>query len=91
MLRGIFGLGGRQMIDSKKVESLITEFNVAIIKAESSETIEEAVEELKGARYCIAELEKIIPKMKQTELDLTQDIYNKLKPGEKPYVKVIKL
>ena len=79
------------MIDSKKVESLVTEFNVAIIKAESSETIEEAVKWLKGARYCIAELEKVIPEMKQTELDLTQDLYNKLKPGEKPYVKKIKL
>ena len=79
------------MIDSKKIESLITEFNVAIIKAESSETIEEAVEKLREARYCIAEIEKVIPKMKQEELDLTQDLYNKLKPGEKPYVKVIKI
>ena len=79
------------MIDSKKIEGLITEFNVAIIKAKSSETIEEAVKWLKGARYCITELEKIIPEMKQTELDLTQDIYNKLKPGEKPYVKAIKI
>ena len=79
------------MIDSKKVESLITEFNVAIIKAESSETIEEAVKWLKGARYCMEEIEKVIPEMKQEELDLTQDLYNKLKPGEKPYVKKIKL
>ena len=79
------------MIDSKKVESLITEFNIAIIKAESSETIEKAVEELREARRCIEKIEKIIPEMKQEELDLTQDIYNKLKPGEKPYVKVIKL
>ena len=79
------------MIDSRKIESLITEFNVAIIKAESSETIEVAVKWLKGARYCITELEKVIPKMKQEELDLTQDIYNRLKPGEKPYVKNIKL
>ena len=79
------------MIDSKKVESLITEFNVALIKAENSETIGEAVKWLKGARYCMEEIEKIIPKMKQEELDLTQDIYNKLKPGEKPYVKVIKI
>ncbi len=79
------------MIDSKKIEGLITEFNVAIIKAESSETIVEAVEKLREARRCIEKIEKIIPEMKQTELNLTQDIYNKLKPGEKPYVKVIKL
>ena len=79
------------MIDSKKIKGLITEFYFAIIKAKSSETIEEAVKWSKGARYCITELEKVIPEMKQTELDLTQDIYNKLKPGEKPYVKVIKL
>lgn len=78
------------MIDSKKIEGLITEFNVALIKAENSETIEKAINELRGARYCITELEKIIPGMKQTELDLTQDIYNKFKPGEKPYVKRIK-
>jgi len=37
------------------------------------------------------EIEKVIPEMKQTELDLTQDVYNRLKPGEKPYVKKIKL
>ena len=79
------------MIDSKKIEGLITEFNVAIIKAESSETIGEAVEKLREARRCIEKIEKMIPEMKQTELNLTQDIYNKLKPGEKPYVKVIKL
>ena len=79
------------MIDSKRIEGLLTEFNVALIKAESSETIEEAVKWLKGARYCIGETEKVIPEMKQTELDLTQDIYNKLKPGENPYVKKIKL
>ena len=79
------------IIDSKKIESLITEFNIAIIKAKSSETIEEAVKWLKRARYCIEEVEKVIPEMKQEELDLTQDLYNKLKPGEKPYVKVIKL
>ena len=92
MLRETFGLDLRQMIiDSKKIESLITEFNIAIIKAKSSETIEEAVKWLKGARYCIEEVEKVIPEMKQKELDLTQDLYNKLKPGEKPYVKVIKL
>ena len=92
MLRETFGLELRRMIiDSKKIESLITEFNIAIIKAKSSETIEEAVKWLKGARYCIEEVEKVIPGMKQKELDLTQDLYNKLKPGEKPYVKVIKL
>ena len=34
---------------------------------------------------------EVIPEMKQEELDLTQDIYNKVKPGEKPYVKVIKV
>ena len=79
------------IIDSKKIESLITEFNIAIIKAKSSETIEEAVKWLKRARYCIEEVQKVIPEMKQEELDLTQDLYNKLKPGEKPYVKVIKL
>lgn len=79
------------MIDTKKVDSLVTDFNVEIIKAERSETIVEAVEHLKIARECITRLEKIIPEMKQTELDLTQDIYNKLKPGEKPYVKVIKM
>ena len=78
------------IIDSKKIESLITEFNVAIIKAKSSETIEEAVKWLKRARYCIEEVEKVITGMKQEELDLTQDLYNKLKPGEKPYVKAIK-
>ena len=92
MLRETFGLDLRRMIiDSKKIESLITEFNIAIIKAISSETIEEAVKWLKGARYCIEEVEKVIPEMKQKELDLTQDLYNKLKPGEKPYVKAIKL
>ena len=92
MLRETFGLDLRQMIiDSKKIESLITEFNIAIIKAKSSETIEEAVKWLKRARYCIEEVEKVIPEMKQKELDLTQDLYNKLKSGEKPYVKVIKL
>ena len=92
MLRETFGLELRQMIiDSKKIESLITEFNIAIIKAKSSETIEEAVKWLKRARYCIEEVEKVIPEMKQEELDLTQDLYNKLKPGEKPYVKAIKL
>ena len=92
MLRETFGLELRQMIiDSKKIESLITEFNIAIIKAKSSETIEEAVKWLKRARYCIEEVEKVIPEMKQEELDLTQDLYNKLKSGEKPYVKVIKL
>lgn len=79
------------MIDSKKVEELITEFNVEIIKAERSETIEEAVQHLRLARKCIAEVEKVIPVMKQVELDLTQDLYNKLKPGDKPYVKVVKL
>ena len=79
------------MIDSKKVESLITDFNVALIKARGSENIEEAVEKLREARRCIEKIEKIIPEMKQEELDLTQDIYNKLKPGEKPYVKKIKL
>lgn len=82
------------MIDSKKIEGLITEFNVAIIKAESSETIEDAVKWLNGARYCITELEKVIPEMKQIELDLTQDLYNRLRPlnpGEKPYVKKIRL
>ena len=77
--------------ETKKIESLITEFNIAIIKAKSSETIEEAVKWLKRARYCIEEVEKVIPEMKQKELDLTQDLYNKLKSGEKPYVKVIKL
>ena len=79
------------IIDSKKIESLITEFNIAIIKAKSSETIEEAVKWLKRVRYCIEEVEKVIPEMKQKELNLTQDLYNKLKPSEKPYVKVIKL
>ena len=79
------------MIDSRSIESLVTDFNVEIIKAERSETIAEAVEHLKIARECIEKLEKVIPEMKQTELDLTQDIYNKLKPGEKPYVKVIKI
>lgn len=57
------------MIDSKKIEDLITEFDVAIIKAEGSETIEEAVKWLEGARHCITELEKVIPEIKQEELD----------------------
>ena len=79
------------MIDSRVVESLVTEFNVEVIKATRSETIEEAVEHLKAARECVTKLGEVIPEMKQEELDLTQDLYNKLKPGEKPYVKVIKI
>lgn len=79
------------MINSKKIEELVIDFNVAIIKAERSETIKEAVTHLKIARECMEEIEKVIPEMKQTELDLTQDVYNRLKPGEKPYVKKIKL
>ena len=79
------------MIDSEHIKDLVIDFNVALIKAKGSETIEKAVKHLKIARECIEKLEKVIPEMKQTELDLTQDIYNKLKPGEKPYVKVIKL
>jgi hypothetical protein len=79
------------MIDSEHIKDLVIDFNVALIKAKGSETIEKAVEHLKIARECIEKLEKAIPEMKQTELDLTQDVYNKLKPGEKPYVKVIKL
>ena len=79
------------MIDSEVIKNLVIDFNVALIKARGSENIEEAVEKLREARRCIKKIEKIIPEMKQEELDLTQDIYNKLKPGEKPYVKVIKL
>ena len=79
------------MIDSEVIKNLAIDFNVALIKARGSENIEEAVEKLREARRCIEKIEKIIPEMKQEELDLTQDIYNRLKPGEKPYVKVIKL
>jgi hypothetical protein len=79
------------MIDSEHIKDLVIDFNVALIKAKGSETIEEAVKHLKIARECIEKLEKVIPEMKQEELDLTQDLYNKLKPGEKPYVKKIKL
>jgi len=79
------------MVDSKCTEILVTDFNVALIKAERSENLKDAVKELWAARECIGMLESVIKKMKQEELDLTQDIYNRLKPGEKPYVKVIKL
>ena len=78
------------MIDSEQIKDLVIDFNVALIKAKGSVTIEEAVKKLKIARGCIAKLERIIPEMKQTEHDLTQDLYNKLKPGEKPYVKKVK-
>ena len=78
------------MINQEKIGEVITNFNVEIIKAEASETIEEAVKHLKSARKYIEILEKVIPEMKQTEHDLTQDLYNRLKPGEKPYVKTVK-
>lgn len=77
------------MINPEVIKDTVIDFNVEIIKAERSETIKEAVEHLKRARYHIEVLEKIIPEMKQTEHDLTQDLYNRLKPGEKPYTKNI--
>ena len=72
------------------VEEYKVNFEVEIIKARNSETIEEAIKHLKEARYWIGEIEKAIPEMKQIEHDLTQDLYNRLKPSEKLYVKTIK-
>lgn len=72
------------------MEELIKCFNTEIEMASKAETIEEAISHLTKARNFIGEIEKIIPKMKQVEHDLLQDVYNKLKPGEKPYVKTIK-
>ena len=78
------------MIDSEVIKNLVIDFNVALIKARGSENIEEAVEKLREARRCIEKIGKIIPEMKQEELDLTQDLYNKFKDLEKPYGKTIK-
>lgn len=67
------------MIDSRNIESLITDFNVEIIKAKRAETITEAATHLRTARECIKKLEKVIPEMKQEERDLTRALHSKLK------------